>query len=485
MIKVDNISGGYGGTFRLENIHFEVNKGEFFGIIGPNGSGKTTLVKMLSGLIRLESGNIFLNHRQIEQYRPKQLAKKLAVLPQLTEQSFRFTVRETVALGRYAHQTSLFATLTKHDDAIIDEVLEHTDVKQYEHVTIDQLSGGERQRVFLAQALAQEPEIIILDEPTNHLDLAYQKELLDLLNLWTVERKLTVVAIFHDLNLASLYCDRLLLLNKGKIHVCGEPNEVLQHEHISDVYQTEIENRSHPEIPKLQVMLTPKQINRYDDTLLKEEYLMFKDGYIAYHSPIPLKTLSTSHFNGGNGWYKNFINRYIVNNNRSKQENHEETVLLLKNEGFDVTDSIVTLTSTNLEQYAVKKIDSNMFSLIVVVTASALHAVDVSLATKHLTLEESGVGTINSWIFIDGKLSDFAFVQAIVTATEAKTKALNYLGIKDNITDTSATGTSTDNIVLATTQRGGLIETAKSTSPLGAQIGEIVFQCTIDALKNC
>src|SRR5690625_743497 len=148
MIKVEHVSGGYNQSFRLRDINFSVKCGEFFGIIGPNGSGKTTLVKMLSGILTHETGTIIVHDREIGQYRPKQLAKTLAVLPQLTEQSFRFTVRETVALGRYAHQSSLFATLSKRDEQIIDEVMALTDIKQYEKSTIDSLSGGERQRVF-------------------------------------------------------------------------------------------------------------------------------------------------------------------------------------------------------------------------------------------------------------------------------------------------------------------------------------------------
>src|SRR5699024_3356259 len=182
----------------------------------------------------------------------------------------------------------------------------------YAHVTIDQLSGGERQRVFLAQALAQEPEVIILDEPTNHLDLAYQKELLDLLNAWTIERDLTVIAIFHDLKLASLYCDRLLLFNKGKVHICDVPNEVIQHKHISAVYETVVANHSHPSIPKLQVILTPKQIEHHERNMISKKHLTIKNDVILYDSPVPLKTISTNPFDTGSGWFSLFLNRYVA-----------------------------------------------------------------------------------------------------------------------------------------------------------------------------
>lgn len=484
MIKVESLSGGYGNKFRLENISFNVSRGEFFGIIGPNGSGKTTLVKMLSGILKQDRGKILLDDRELNDYRPRELAKKLAVLPQLAELSFRFTVRETIALGRYAHQSNLFSFLSKEDEQIIDEVMEYTHVKPYEEVTIDQLSGGERQRVFLAQALAQEPEIIILDEPTNHLDLAYQKELFDLLKTWTDEKKLTVIAIFHDLNIASLYCDRLLLLNNGKVHVCDVPNKVLQQKHILQVYETEVEHRSHPAIPKLQVMLTPKLVKQNTKRILNEKQLSFFDQCVIFHSPIPLKTLSSSKFTFGNGWFKHFINRYVDEDYISPKELNRETKKFIRDLGFDPADSLVTYTSVNLNNRAFEIVHTKLFTLLVVVTAGVAHAVDASLGREHLHEARSDVGTINTWVFIDGKLPDYTFVEAIVTATEAKTKALQDENIKDQVTKTIATGNPTDQILLASTQRGSLLSSARSTSSLGSKIGEIVYQCIRKALQH-
>lgn len=484
MIQVENVSGGYGEKFRMENVSFRVEKGEFFGIIGPNGSGKTTLAKMLSGIIKPERGNIFLKKRNINDFRSKDLAKTIAVLPQIAETSFRFTVRETIALGRYAHQTNIFSMLTKEDDAIIDDVLEYTHMKEYEHKTIDELSGGEKQRVFLAQALAQEPEVIILDEPTNHLDLAFQKELLDLLKGWTDEKKLTVIAIFHDLNIASLYCDRLLLLHEGKVHVCDAPNKVLQQKHILQVYGTEVEHHVHPEIPKLQVVLTPKQKMSQNEQLFTTDQLTFTDEYISFRSPIPLKTLSSSRFGGGSGWFKHFVNRYVAKAFVSQNELNKETKQLLKRLGVEPMDAVVTYTSVDLKHRALEQVQTDQFALFVVVTAGVAHAVDASLGEKHEQKERTEVGTINTWIFIDGKLKDYAFVEAIVTATEAKAKALQVENVKDRLTKTIATGNPTDNILIAATQRGNVIETANSTSRLGAKIGEIVYRLIQKALKQ-
>src|SRR5690625_1371644 len=133
--------------------------------------------------------------------------------------------------------------------------MKQTGVDIYENETVDELSGGERQRVFLAQALAQDPEVLLLDEPTNHLDLAYQKELLDVLRAWTKEKDLTVISIFHDLNLAGLYCDRLLLLQDGKSVICDYPNNVIKKARIEEVYHASIEEYPHPIVPKPQMML--------------------------------------------------------------------------------------------------------------------------------------------------------------------------------------------------------------------------------------
>lgn len=483
MIKVENLCGGYSNGFRLKNIDFSVHKGEFFGIIGPNGSGKTTLVKMMSGILPSEGGTIFLHGREIADYRPKQLAKKLAVLPQLTEQSFRFTVRETVALGRYAHQTGLFTTLTKEDEAIIDEVMTYTNIKEYAHVTIDQLSGGERQRVFLAQALAQEPEVIILDEPTNHLDLAYQKQLLDLLNAWIIERDLTVIAIFHDLNLASLFCDRLLLLNQGEVHICDVPNVVIQNEHISTVYETVVTNHSHPSIPKLQVILTPNQISNRNKTVISEAHLMMTDEKIVYDSPVPLNTISTNSLGSGNGWFSLFVNRHVVDSSVNRLEIVQETKQSLHEAGYEQNDLVLMLTSTNLRNRAVKKVERDEFNLLVVVTADTSHVVDSSRGMKHIYDEKSEVGSINTWIFIEGNLLDYVYTQIIVTATEAKTRALQEANVIDPVTGTIATGNSTDNILIATTQSGQRVTSASTTSLLGAHIGEAVFSCTVEALR--
>lgn len=484
MIKVNKLSGGYGDGFTLRDIDFSVNKGEFFGIIGPNGSGKTTLVKMMSGILQIEHGSVSLFGQPLHEYRPKELAQKLAVLPQLTEQSFRFTVKETVALGRYAHQTGLFTSLSNHDEAIIEEVMKHTHIEKYAHLTIDQLSGGERQRVYLAQALAQEPQVIILDEPTNHLDLAYQKQLLDLLNMWTVERDLTVIAIFHDLNLASLYCDRLLLMDNGRIHVCDVPNEVIRYDHILNVYKTEVENHAHPAIPKLQVMLTPKQFKNKTRKILTEERLSKTKNEIIFQSPTPLKTVSTTSMDIGDGWYSKFINYHVKDNFMTKHDKIREARRIVTEKGYERTDSIVMFTRSDLSELTYKRVDHELFTLFVVVTADTSNALDCSNAIAYANEDTSEVGTINTWIFIDGKLADYAYTQAIVTATEAKARALQEVAVIDERTNSPASGNPTDNIIVAATQEHEILSSATTSSTLGAHLAEVVYKCTIESLQK-
>src|SRR5690625_1244865 len=157
MLVVENVSGGYDGKEVLKDINFSVEAGEFFGILGPNGSGKTTLIKLISGILELKKGRIEIDGRSIATYSKKELAKKVAVLPQLSPQVFPYTVKEMVSLGRYAHHQGLFRTWTKEDEEIVQKVMEQTNIVEFQHHSVMEHSGGEQQRIFLAQALVQQP----------------------------------------------------------------------------------------------------------------------------------------------------------------------------------------------------------------------------------------------------------------------------------------------------------------------------------------
>ncbi|MFH7818080.1 adenosylcobinamide amidohydrolase [Neobacillus thermocopriae] len=481
MISVHQLSGGYSGEMILKDISFEVRKGELFGILGPNGSGKTTLLKMLSGILPLHTGRILIDGKNLKEYSAKQLARKVAVVSQHTSQFFSYTVKETVSLGRYAHQKGLLQSWSQEDEKVVKTVMRQIGVEAFQNKKLQELSGGERQRVFLAQALAQEPEILFLDEPTNHLDLSYQKELLDSLKRWTFENDLTVVSIFHDLNLAGLYCDRLLLLENGKIKINDVPNEVLKEERIKEVYHTNIQKHPHPTVPAPQMVLLPDGAKQSFPFEINETMLEIHDEFITLKSPIPLRTMSSGVIGSGMGWHRSFVNRH-VSKDYNCRNHREEMATYLKDNGFDPSETIGMMTAVNLEDVVYSYVDAGDFSILVIITAGVGNAIDCSKAELHTY--EMVPGTINTWIFVNGELTEEAFIQSIMIATEAKTKAMSDLKIRDQITGTIATGTSTDSILVAASQKGKRLEYAGSITPLGKLISKAVYDCTTKAVQK-
>lgn len=481
MLDVQQVSGGYSSEAVLEDISFSVEKGELFGILGPNGSGKTTLLKMLSGILPFQEGEIVINGKSLQEYKAKQLAKIIAVLSQHSSQSFSYTVKETVSLGRYAHQKGLFQTWSTADEEVVQKVMNQIGVSRFQNKNIHELSGGEKQRVFLAQALAQEPEILLLDEPTNHLDLSYQKELLDFLKQWTSENGLTVISIFHDLNLAGLYCDRLLLLENGRINIDQIPNEVLREERIRDVYHTDIQKHPHPKVAAPQMVLLPKMNGEVVEFNIDESRLHISEELIELTTPIPLRTMSSGVIGSGTGWHQTFVNRH-VHKDYSCSNHRAEMASFLKSKGFEPSETVGMMTAVVLEDVVYKRFIEEEFSIFVVVTAGVGNAIDASKGEQHSF--EMTPGTINTWVFVAGELTEEAFIQSIMTATEAKVKALNDLKVKDEVTGTIASGTSTDSILIAATQTGAVLEFAGTITPLGKLIGKAVYLCTTEAIQK-
>lgn len=482
MIKLKNITGGYNQNPVIKDLSLHVKKQDFFGIIGPNGSGKSTLIKMISGVLPYDTGEILINNQQLEKYDAKALAQEIAVLSQHNTQYFAFTVRETVALGRYAFKQGLFPSETNEDREIIKNVMRATGVEEFSDLTLEQLSGGEKQRVLLAQALAQEPKVLILDEPTNHLDLAYQKELLDLLNDTIEADDLTVVAIFHDLNIASLYCNQVMLLNDGKVAICDTPEVVLQPERINTIYHTKVENFAHTQLAKPQVMLIPESNKRIQKNIeINQSFLEVTDAHIILNSPVPLRTMSSGVLNSGLGWYKYFINRH-VDVKYNVRDYKQDMRAYLQKHNMQESETVAMMTAVNLKNVGIVEIKEKDYSLMIVATAGVRNAIDATLGESHAF--ELMPGTINTWIIVNGKLTEEAFLQAIVTATEAKTVALRELNVLDQQTNTLATGTSTDSILVAATQTGHNLEFAGPITPLGSKIGTSVHQAITRALKN-
>ncbi|WP_371017796.1 adenosylcobinamide amidohydrolase [Pseudalkalibacillus sp. JSM 102089] len=482
MLSVHSVTGGYPGHDVLDDISFDVNQGELLGIVGPNGSGKTNIFKMVSGILKAKSGSIMLKDKPLSSYSAKQLARVLAVLPQHADQAFPYTVKETVSLGRYAHQTGWFQMWSEHDEMVVQRTMEQTGIAGFADNYVNELSGGERQRVFLAQALAQEPEILLLDEPTNHLDLSYQKELLDLLKKWTREQGLTVISIFHDLNLAGLYCDHLLLLENGKINMHNKPNDVLNEQRIQSVYRTTIEKHPHPTVPKPQMLLLPeKQAEDQRDLTIDERYLERSENMITLTTPFPLRTMSSGVVGSGTGWYRTFVNRHVPKS-YSCSDHKEEMATFLEEHGIDPTETVGMMTAVRLEDVSYRLIEDEGVSVFVVVTAGVGNAVDASKSAEHVY--EPLPGTINTWIFVNGTLTDEAFIQSIMTATEAKVKVMHDQQVKDSVTGTIATGTSTDSILVAATQRGQHQAYAGTITTLGKLISLGVYTCTTEALEK-
>lgn len=237
-LTLSGIEFRYDGIPVLQNVELKVEEGDFIGLIGPNGSGKSTLLKIISRVLRPHSGLVYLNGSLLESLTQKAIARDVAVVPQETQTAFAFSVFDVVLMGRFPHLGRL-KNEGAEDIRIAREALERTQTVHLADRLITELSGGEKQRVIIAQALAQKPRLLLLDEPTTHLDISHQLQILDLLAELNVGG-LTVIAVFHDLNLAARFCKRLVLLNRGRIEVLGKAEEVFTPEIIRRVFKAEV-----------------------------------------------------------------------------------------------------------------------------------------------------------------------------------------------------------------------------------------------------
>ncbi len=234
------VSFSYGTTPVLRDVSLDLHRGCCYGILGPNGSGKTTLLDLLSGLLLPQSGRIEFNGRALQAWPKKQLAQMLALVPQDFMVRFGFSVREVVEMGLHP-RLHRFAGLSEHDQALIEEALAVTGIENMADRPVTRLSGGEKQRVAVARALAQQPEVLLLDEATSNLDIHHSLEILHLIRQRFEQQGMQVIAVMHDLNLASFFCDRLIFLKQGRIVSQGPTDAVLTPETIAKVYGVEAE----------------------------------------------------------------------------------------------------------------------------------------------------------------------------------------------------------------------------------------------------
>ncbi len=240
----------------LRDISFQVRKGEFFSLLGPNGSGKTTLLRLLNRILVPHSGVVHLFEKRLSDYSRTEIARRIAFIPQDTTIQFPFTVMEIVLMARAPHtRGKMFES--EHDRAIAERMLKIADVMHLADQPITTLSGGERQRVVIARALAQEPEVLLMDEPNAHLDIAHQIDVFNMVKKLIKEQGLTVVAVSHDLNLASAYSDRVALLVCGSLTATGTPHEVFTENNIQEVFRTHVVVDRHPRGTSPRITLIP------------------------------------------------------------------------------------------------------------------------------------------------------------------------------------------------------------------------------------
>jgi cobalamin transport system ATP-binding protein len=244
-LSIEGVDCFYESTKILENVQFSVKTGTFLGVLGPNGSGKTTLLKSISRVLKPRKGTILFDDIDVYKMKSREIAKHMAVVPQDSNIAFSFTALDVVLMGRTPHLSRL-ETESPKDVAIAKKAMEYTKSWHLAQRPVTELSGGEKQRVIIARALTQEPKILLLDEPTSHLDISNQLEILDLLKQLCIEKKLLIISVFHDFNLAARYCDSVIMLKQGKIVAAGKTTEILNPKIIKDVFGIDAIVTKHP-----------------------------------------------------------------------------------------------------------------------------------------------------------------------------------------------------------------------------------------------
>ncbi|WP_315121790.1 ABC transporter ATP-binding protein [uncultured Clostridium sp.] len=232
-LKVSGLSFGYKEKLILNNINFEVKKGELLSLLGPNGTGKTTLLKCINRINVPQKGIVTIDEKNIDELSPKELSHHLSYVPQSTHSMFPISVIDTVLMGRLPF---IKFKVSSKDKEIVFNILERLNLNKLAFKSINQLSGGERQRVLIARAIAQEPQILLLDEPTSSLDMKNQLETLSLIKEIIKEKKLIAIMSIHDLNLATMFSDEFLMLKDSSAFVYGSSSKVITKENIKAVY---------------------------------------------------------------------------------------------------------------------------------------------------------------------------------------------------------------------------------------------------------
>lgn len=248
-IRTEDLKAVLNGNPILKGVSLQAGEKQLIGVIGPNGSGKSTLLKCIYRVLQPTGGAVFLDGKPLSEYSFRESALKIAVVAQHNYYNFDFSVRDVVLMGRSPHKKTLERD-NAQDFRIVEEALTKVGMLHFAERSFSTLSGGEQQRVILARALAQQTQCLILDEPTNHLDIKYQLQLMDIVR----SLRLTVVSAIHDLNIAAMYCNKLFVLQNGRIIAFGPPKQVLTREFIRQVYEVEAKLYTDPETGQMHIL---------------------------------------------------------------------------------------------------------------------------------------------------------------------------------------------------------------------------------------
>lgn len=257
MLDVHNLTYKQSEFFGLDVGDFTIEQGEILGLIGPNGSGKSTWLRLISRLLKPQTGQVILDGQDIHKMQQRHVAQKLAMLPQMQDHKLDLTVGELVEYGRYPHRKE-YERLRTEDIKVINWALEVTSLQQYRNRLIYSLSGGERQRAWIAMAIAQKPEVLLLDEPTTYLDISHQLEVMELISYLNKELEMTIVMVLHDINQAARYSDRLVALKDGKVKYSGIPQCVLCREMFQSIFEVD----AHIQVSNGSLFFTPVRLER-------------------------------------------------------------------------------------------------------------------------------------------------------------------------------------------------------------------------------
>lgn len=253
MLSFSHVAAGYGDKRVLQDVSFQIQKGEYVALIGSNGTGKSTLIKCISGLIPLDDGEIEICGQSLHHLKARERARMVAVVPQSYYVDYDFSVEDIVMMGRnpyidFRHRES------KEDREIAERAMRRTNTLQFRDRPYNELSGGERQRVILARAITQQPKIILLDEPTSALDLHHQIEVMELIRELNEKEDITVMAVLHDINLASRFCSRIVILKDGMVKSDGAPKEIINQEEMETLYNMKLLIKNNPLLAKPEII---------------------------------------------------------------------------------------------------------------------------------------------------------------------------------------------------------------------------------------